>query len=263
LYLKGILNIKGDNPLPIKKKSLVAILMVLAPALVLGAAMNKLGILIYLYGFVICFCAAILSVLFEYKRLSTAIDAWFIRHRVTGAIWLLDAIGGLTVICAVIALVLEPALWQWFAADKTPILSSFLSHLWRSGLIVVGCVALYAFQVYVAKNSPSDKCGNRVLSWVIWYLQNETTLGRAKSEKYLLTLLVFQIKVGRLHLWGRRNNKDVFIRPSDLKKEHYVFELYGDNRYRIRSLRTDSVIWSPTLIEHEVRDIWPQDRPAA
>jgi hypothetical protein len=145
--------------------------------------------------------------------------------------------------------------------DKTPALLDFSIHYLLSASIVIVCMLLYFWQVSVEKNEPSDRHGNRGLFWVIEYLRDETTDCHGKSNNYLIELLIFEIRVGRLHLWGRKNSKNVFIRPKDFKSKHYVFELYKD-QYRLRSLKDNSVIWGPTLIEREVKDRWPQNKPS-
>ncbi len=199
-----------------------------------------------------------------HEPLSKSVDAWFSRRPncVTRVVWLLVIIGTLTFICAIIASKLEPIIWLKFFPDKVPASSSFSVHTVPSVLLTVVCVALYAWHIHSEKNRPSNRRGNKLLSWVIQYLQNETTVGREKSQEYLIELLSFEIKVGRLHLWGRKNNKDVFIRPKDFESKRYVFELHH-HEYRLCSPVDETVIWGAAFIEREVTERWPQIKLSA
>jgi len=201
------------------------------------------------------------GVLLLHRRFSRNVDAKFTRclNCVIKAIWLLVIIGVLTLICAIIASTLEPIVWLKIFPGRAPVLSSFLVHTVSSVSLTVVCIILYALHIHIEKNRPSKRRGNKVSSWVIQYLQNETIVGRGKSNEYLIELLSFEVKMGSLHLWGRKNNKDVFIRPKDFKGKHYFFEFHN-KRYRICSLIDDSVIWSPTFIECEVKGRWPSEQ---
>ena len=195
------------------------------------------------------------------KRSSRSVDTKFTRcpNCVIKAIWSLVIIGVLTLICATIASILDPIIWLKIFPYNVPVLSSISLNIVASVFLTVACIILYALRIHIEKNRPSNRRGNKVLSWVIQYLQNETMVGRGKSNEYLIELLSFEVKMGSLHLWGRKNNKDIFIRPKDFKGKHYFFELYN-KQYRICSLIDESVIWGPAFIECEVTDRWPSEQ---
>jgi hypothetical protein len=213
---------------------------------------------------IVCLYSGVFAVFLHYEQLSKRIDGWFTQlpNCVIKAVWLLGIVGVLTLVCAIIAFKFEPIAWLRIFPDKAPVVSGFSLHIGFSAFVSAACVLLYTWQVHAEKNKPSNRRGDKVLSWVIEYLRDETTAFRGKSNEYLTALLTVEVETGRLHLWGRRNSKDVFIRPKDFKIKHYVFELHN-NQYRLCSLRDGSVVWGPTFIEREIKERWPQIKPPA
>lgn len=162
----------------------------------------------------------------------------------------------LTLVFAGMAIWTEPIIWHRFFADKAQHISPFWQHLIISGLIAVMCVAVCAYDIHRKKNKEPHGYKRKVLSWLIGYLRNETTIGREKSDEFLIELVTIEVRKGRLHLWVRSQNKDAFISPKEFNKKHYIFELRKD-QYHIRSLVDASVLWGSTFIESEICRIWP------